>query len=97
MHSLYYRIILHYSTAFDYRLAVTILRLPDGLDYSKIIGEEQSGVPSTDITLTAVPSRTDLCSSVSNRIMHADSNLSISNSVTLSEGQVSPGYPVISK
>ncbi|XP_068910753.1 bumetanide-sensitive sodium-(potassium)-chloride cotransporter isoform X2 [Tenebrio molitor] len=67
--------VLH--AAFDHRLAVTILRLKDGLDYSKLMGEEDQ-TASTDVTLTH-PSTVDLRGLPTSNMMHADSNLSLAD------------------
>lgn len=87
----------HFSAAFDHRLAVSILRIQDGLDYSKVIGDEDnSNAPSADITLTSPPSRSHLHNVDSSHMLHADSNLNIAN-IAVSEGVVAPAYPIISK
>jgi hypothetical protein len=56
---------------------VTILRLKDGLDYSKLMGEEDQ-TASTDVTLTH-PSTVDLRGLPTSNMMHADSNLSLAD------------------
>lgn len=68
-------------SAFDQRLSVCIVKLANGLDYSRITEEEDPAFQSSaDLTLNHSPSRPDLRSSVlSARLMHADSNLSISH------------------
>ncbi|XP_017780455.1 PREDICTED: bumetanide-sensitive sodium-(potassium)-chloride cotransporter [Nicrophorus vespilloides] len=68
--------VLH--SAFDNRLSVAILRVPDGLDYSRIT-EEEDATHSTDITYSQPPSRADLRPFAATRMMHADSNLNISH------------------
>lgn len=85
------------STAFENRLSVAILRLPEGLDYSRIIEEdEQAGISSVDLTLSQPPSRGGfLRSSSSTHVMHADSNLDISH-LGVSESIVSSAFPTIS-
>ena len=57
------------SSAFESRLAVGILRVPGGLDYSAVGGDEASS------SLTAASSSGDL--RVRAPIMHADSDLDI--------------------
>ncbi|KAF5306750.1 hypothetical protein FQA39_LY01508 [Lamprigera yunnana] len=84
--------VLH--TAFEKRLAVAILRLPDGLDYSKILDEEDNGVvPSVDITLSQHPS-TGTFNNIARPMMHVDSNLNISH-LGISESIVSSAYTTI--
>ncbi|KAI4458081.1 solute carrier family 12 cation cotransporter [Holotrichia oblita] len=75
--------VLH--AAFDNRLSVVILRVADGLDYSKIM-EEDEGVPSTDLSMPI--SRAEPISTIARQLMHADSNLNISHLVA-SEGNIS--------
>ncbi|XP_063908850.1 bumetanide-sensitive sodium-(potassium)-chloride cotransporter isoform X1 [Zophobas morio] len=68
--------VLH--AAFDHRLAVAILRLKDGLDYSKLMGDELNGTPA-DISMSQPPT-VDLRSGLAaNTMMHADSNLSLAD------------------
>ncbi|XP_057662624.1 bumetanide-sensitive sodium-(potassium)-chloride cotransporter isoform X1 [Diorhabda carinulata] len=66
--------VLH--AAFDHRVAVAILRLKDGLDYSKLLEEAQQDPISSDATLTPAMKH-ELGTSVTSNIMHADSNLSL--------------------
>ncbi|KAK9736670.1 Amino acid permease [Popillia japonica] len=75
--------VLH--AAFDNRLSVVILRVADGLDYSKIM-EEDENVPSTDLSMPI--SRAEPISTIARQLMHADSNLNISHLVA-SEGNIS--------
>ncbi|CAG9818005.1 unnamed protein product, partial [Phaedon cochleariae] len=64
--------VLH--TAFDHRVSVTILRLPDGLDYSKLTkDEDQINQDASIISKNGNQFRT----SASSNLMHADSNLSL--------------------
>lgn len=67
------------STAFDNRLSVTILRLPDGLDYSKLTEEAEGGSPNGDTMSITPSSRHFMHTSDSNHMLHADSNLNISS------------------
>ena len=68
-----------YSYAFDNRMSVAILRVPGGLDYSKVIEEDEiENSPSTDMTLTIPPSRVDDSTLLDRQLVHADSNLNIS-------------------
>lgn len=81
------------SSAFDNRLSVTILRLPDGLDYSKITEEDEAGfLSSADLTLTHPSSTNEL---TSNRMMHADSNFNIAQ-LGVMENVVSSSLNIIS-
>lgn len=82
------------STAFDNRLSVTILRLPDGLDYSKVT-EIEGGSPNGD-TMSITPSRPFMHTSDSNHMLHADSNLNIS-SLGVPDSIASSVYLPISK
>lgn len=69
------------SSAFDNRLSVCILKLADGLDYGKITEEDEAGYQSSaDLTLTHPSPRGSnlMHNALLNRMMHADSNLSIS-------------------
>ncbi|KAF2899446.1 hypothetical protein ILUMI_06729 [Ignelater luminosus] len=84
--------------AFENRLSVAILRLPEGLDYSRIIEEEDHGaISSADLTLSQPPSRAEHClhTSPSTHMMHADSNLNIAH-LGVSESIVSSAFPTIS-
>ncbi|KAK4881311.1 hypothetical protein RN001_004630 [Aquatica leii] len=84
--------ILH--TAFENRLSVAILRLQEGLDYSRIMEEDDANIiPSTDITLSQHPS-TCMFNNISRPMMHTDSNLNIAHLV-VSESVVSSAYPTI--
>lgn len=86
---------ISFSTAFDNRLSVTILRLPDGLDYSKVT-EIEGGSPNGD-TMSIIPSsRSFMHTSDSNHMLHADSNLNIS-SIGMPDSIASSVYPPISK
>lgn len=70
-------------------MAVAILRLPDGLDYSRIMDDEENGGCYSSGDLTLVGSLVNsaqtthhngiLNSPSVSRMMHADSNLSISH------------------
>lgn len=61
-------------------MAVAILRLSDGLDYSKVTeDDDQSAQASADITLTQSTQRSGLHISNSSHMLHADSNLNIAN------------------
>lgn len=75
------------SSAFDNRLSVAILRTPEGLDFSRILDNEEDNAISTDISLTQTPSRPDLHSNpfAITRMVHADSNLNISNVPSVSD------------
>ncbi|XP_065156250.1 bumetanide-sensitive sodium-(potassium)-chloride cotransporter [Atheta coriaria] len=77
--------VLH--SAFDNRLSVAILRTPEGLDFSRILDNEEDNAISTDISLTQTPSRPDLHSNpfAITRMVHADSNLNISNVPSVSD------------
>lgn len=88
---------LIFSSGFDQRLSVCILKLPDGLDYSRITEEEDPGCQSSnDLTLNQSNSRPDLRSSLlSARLMHADSNLSISH-VGVQDSIVSTSFSMTS-
>lgn len=70
---------LFYSAAFDQRLAVTILRLKDGFDYSKLMGEEDHVHNGSDITLTTPSSILEIAKHPTSTMMHADSNLSLAD------------------
>ncbi|KAK5649405.1 hypothetical protein RI129_000434 [Pyrocoelia pectoralis] len=84
--------VLH--NAFENRLAVAILRLPDGLDYSRILEEDETATtPLTENTLSQHPS-THAFPNISRAMMHADSNLDISH-IGVSESIVSSAYPTI--
>ncbi|KAB0800350.1 hypothetical protein PPYR_06090 [Photinus pyralis] len=84
--------VLH--NAFENRLAVAILRLPDGLDYSRILEEDENATtPNADLTLSQHPS-THAFPNISRAMMHADSNLDISH-IDVSESIVSSSYPSI--
>nr|CAD7576799.1 unnamed protein product [Timema californicum] len=61
--------ILH--NTFDNRMAVTILRLQDGLDYTKSSDETDDGM------LSMAPSSADLTSDTPTNLLRADSNFSI--------------------
>lgn len=65
-----------FSAALDHRVAVTILRLGDGLDHSKLLDDEDQVPVNNDSTLTPA-TRHDFRTSISSNIMHADSNLSL--------------------
>ncbi|KAG5884017.1 hypothetical protein JTB14_018579, partial [Gonioctena quinquepunctata] len=65
--------VLH--AAFDHRVAVTILRISDGLDYSRLT-EDDEGNTLTDIIMTPRPIN-EFRTSASSKMMHADSNLSL--------------------
>lgn len=64
----------YFSSAFDYRLAVTILRLPEGLDYSKVTEEIDQTNSNGELTLKPL---NELRTSTSSNIMRMDSNLSL--------------------
>lgn len=66
--------VLH--AAFDHRVAVAILRLKDGLDYSKLLDEAQQDPICNNATFTPA-TKHELLTSVTSSIMHADSNLSL--------------------
>ncbi|KAJ8965882.1 hypothetical protein NQ314_003862 [Rhamnusium bicolor] len=68
--------VLH--AAFDHRVSVVILRLKDGLDYSKLTEEEDQGNINSDATSTPNKS-SSLRTSASSNMMHADSDLSLPN------------------
>lgn len=85
--------------AFDNRLSVAILRVPEGLDYSKIFDEEDQGaLSSCELTLSQPPSRAEnyLHTSPSAHMMHADSNLNIAH-LSVSDSISSSPFPSISK
>ncbi|KAJ8946616.1 hypothetical protein NQ318_007219 [Aromia moschata] len=68
--------VLH--AAFDHRVSVTILRVNNGLDYSKLTENEDQGNINSDTALSTNTS-SGLRTSDSNNMMHADSNLSLAN------------------
>lgn len=70
-----YFTVLH--DAFENRLSVAILRLSDGLDYSKLTDDDHGGYENGGFTLTA--STPDLTKSGNNHegLMRVDSNISI--------------------
>lgn len=69
--------VLH--AAFDQRLAVTILKIKDGLDYSRITEEDETGNFFTNETalMSNSNSQMEMRKSASSSMMHADSNLSL--------------------
>jgi hypothetical protein len=71
------RFILYFSDAFDNRIAVAILRLPDGQDYSKLMDETE---PHTYVNggFSLATSSQDLTASDQSGFMRIDSNVSIS-------------------
>lgn len=75
------RLFFFSSSAFDYRLAVTILRLPEGLDYSKVTEEIDQINSNGELTLKSL---NELRTSTSSNIMRMDSNLSLP---TISESE----------
>lgn len=76
-------------------MSVTILRLPDGLDYSKLT-EAEGTSPNGDTMSIAPSSRSFMHTSDSNHMLHADSNLNIS-SIDVPDSIASSVYPPISK
>lgn len=89
--------VLH--NAFDNRMAVAILRLSDGLDYSRIMDDEENGgcYSSGDLTLVGSAQTTHngiLHSPSVSGMMHADSNLSISH-LGVSENVISTSMPAL--
>ncbi|KAF5270453.1 hypothetical protein FQR65_LT17843 [Abscondita terminalis] len=84
--------ILH--KAFENRLAVAILRMQEGLDYSRIMEEDDTNVvPSADVTLNQHPS-TGMFNNILRPMMHADSNLNIAH-LAVTDSVVSSAYPTI--
>lgn len=69
-----YKIESVFSAAFDYRLAVTILRLPEGLDYSKITEDIDQANSNGELTVKPF---TELRTSTSSNMMRMDSDLSL--------------------
>lgn len=68
------------------------MRLPDGLDYSKITEEEPSFQATTELNLNQIPIG---CENLSASMMHADSNLNISHLGVIEN--VVPPVPTLSK
>lgn len=82
-------------------MAVAILRLPDGLDYSRIMDEDENVAcySSGDLTLVGSQQTTHngvLASPLVSRMMHADSNLSIAH-LGVSETIISTSMPALGK
>ncbi|XP_077285790.1 sodium potassium chloride cotransporter [Arctopsyche grandis] len=70
--------VLH--NAFDNRMAVVILRLSGGLDFSKLLGEDEVSTPAGMLTSGASTGDLTISHRVtphSGQMMHADSNLDI--------------------
>lgn len=73
---------------------MTILRLPDGLDYSKLT--ESAGSSPNGDTMSIAPSRSFIHTSDSNHMLHADSNLNISG-LGIADRVACSVYPPLSK
>lgn len=87
---------LIFSAAFDIRLSVCILKLPEGLDYSRITDEEETGYQSSaDLTLTQYPTRSDFHHHLAGSgMMRVDSNNSISH-INVQDSIVSTSFSTI--
>lgn len=94
-----------FSNAFDNRLAVCILRVTEGLDYARIMDEEENTgcYSSQDLTLVGNSQQathngfltSPKSSGLGNGMMHADSNLSLSR-IGVADSAMSTSMPTLS-